>query len=141
MEHPGQFCVGITFKSGSIFIRHEQARPSVVTSSSRSGIRAFAQGCGETVQAARQGCGMVAVQALAVKPWGNPGGQSTGRFGGILGESRGNLFPLNPVLEENNPTAWVWACSISSCFSFVLLVRPAGIEPATLGFGGQYSIH
>jgi len=21
------------------------------------------------------------------------------------------------------------------------LVRPAGIEPATLGFGGQYSIH
>jgi hypothetical protein len=22
-----------------------------------------------------------------------------------------------------------------------LLVRPAGIEPATLGFGGQYSIH
>ena len=26
MEHPGQFCVGITFKSGSIFVRHEQAK-------------------------------------------------------------------------------------------------------------------
>ncbi|CQR45044.1 hypothetical protein THICB3600047 [Thiomonas sp. CB3] len=24
MEHPGQFCVGITFKRGAIFVRHGQ---------------------------------------------------------------------------------------------------------------------
>ena len=30
MEHPGQFCVGITFKSGSIFVRHEQCRRQLV---------------------------------------------------------------------------------------------------------------
>ena len=29
----------------------------------------------------------------------------------------------------------------SPAMHFILLVRLAGIEPATLGFGGQYSIH
>ena len=27
------------------------------------------------------------------------------------------------------------------CYTMMKLARPAGIEPATLGFGGQYSIH
>ena len=32
-------------------------------------------------------------------------------------------------------------CKLSCCFIWCFVVRPAGIEPAALGFGGQYSIH
>ena len=28
-----------------------------------------------------------------------------------------------------------------NAYHYGFMVRPAGIEPATLGFGGQYSIH
>ena len=40
---------------------------------------------------------------------------------------------LRPVIEG--------AAGAGAPLSLISVARPAGIEPATLGFGGQYSIH